>query len=214
MYRIGYIDDEPTQFRNFKKKIARKCNDMELILIDDCKTKEEILDKIYEERIDVLLVDYKMVSRFGFNGTTLIHYINDHINDLQCFILTQVEQTQISDKIVALRDCYTKEVFDTEAGDENKEKKLMEFLMVLHDSAIVFTTRREQKVEKYKLLLEKKKNGVLGSEEEEFLDLYKILSSYGIVERLPRNMLNSDFENKLDELLSIGQGVIDKHRGV
>ena len=80
MYRVGYIDDEPTQFENYKRSLQRRCNDLELVLIDDCESKQDILDKIYEKRIDVLLIDYKMVKNYGFNGTTLINYINDFDN--------------------------------------------------------------------------------------------------------------------------------------
>ena len=61
-------------------------------------------------------------------------------------------------------------------------------------------------------LLEKKKQGKLGVEEEEFLILYKVLSSYGMVEKLPDNLLASAFEKKLDNLLTIGEAIIEKNK--
>jgi response regulator RpfG family c-di-GMP phosphodiesterase len=212
MYRVGYIDDEPTQYDNFSKKIRRKSPDLELVLLEDCNTKESFLEKIYEKQIDVLLIDYKMAGTYGFNGTTLINYINDHIRDLECFILTAVDKEQITDGLVAERNRYPKTIFDTEAGDPQKVHELLIFLNELRDSASVFQTRRRQKIERYHELLEKKKAGVLGADEEEFLDLYKVLSSYGIVESLPESMLNSDFEEKLGKLLNIGDTILKNHQ--
>lgn len=211
MYRVGYIDDEPTQYENFSRKLKRRCDELELVLLDDCKTKEEFLEKIYEKQVDVLLIDYKMAGAYGFNGTKLINYINDHIRDLECFILTAVDKEQITDGLVAERNRFPKTIFDTEAEDSQKIKELNDFLKSLKDSAAVYRARREQKVERYKELLEKKKAGILGVEEEEFLGLYKVLSSYGMVEKLPANMLNSEFEETLDRLLSIGDKIVKNH---
>ena len=212
MYRVGYIDDEPTQFENYKRSLQRRCNDLELVLIDDCESKQDILDKIYEKRIDVLLIDYKMVKNYGFNGTTLINYINDSMRDIQCFIMTAVDTDQITDGLVATRDKYSKNIFDTEAGDRKKEEELSDFIQVLLESAKEFQVRRQQKVERYRELLEKKRRGELGADEEEFLELYKVLSSYGMVEKLPKNMLDSEFEERLQRILELGNTIIAEHR--
>ena len=212
MYRVGYIDDEPTQFENYKRSLQRRCNDLELVLIDDCESKQDILDKIYEKRIDVLLIDYKMVKNYGFNGTTLINYINDSMRDIQCFIMTAVDTDQITDGLVATRDKYSKNIFDTEAGDRKKEEELSDFIQVLLESAKVFQVRRQQKVERYRELLEKKRRGELGADEEELLELYKVLSSYGMVEKLPKNMLDSEFEERLQRILELGNTIIAEHR--
>ena len=212
MYRVGYIDDEPTQFENYKRSLQRRCNDLELVLIDDCESKQDILDKIYEKRIDVLLIDYKMVKNYGFNGTTLINYINDSMRDIQFFIMTAVDTDQITDGLVATRDKYSKNIFDTEAGDRKKEEELSDFIQVLLESAKVFQVRRQQKVERYRELLEKKRRGELGADEEEFLELYKVLSSYGMVEKLPKNMLDSEFEERLQRILELGNTIIAEHR--
>lgn len=208
MYRIGYIDDEPTQYTNFAKKIKRRYPDMELVLLEGCTTKSEFVEKIYEVQADTLLIDYKMVRAYGFNGTTLISYINDQIKDLECFILTQVDTEQIDDGLVALRNRFSKTVFDTEADDPEKLKELDNFIGILRESAQVFRKRREQKVGRYKELLEKRKRDELGVDEEEFLNLYKVLSSYGMVEKLPDNLISSGFERKLDNLLEIGNAII------
>lgn len=216
MYRVGYIDDEPVQFENYKKSLQRRCKDLELVLIDGGESKKDIkkgiLDKIYEKQIDVLLIDHKMVKNYGFNGTTLINYINDSMRDIQCFILTAVDTGQITDGLVTKRDKFSKAIFDTEAGNLEKEAELNAFIQILLDSAKVFQVRREQKIGRYKELLDKKKRGELGADEEEFLELYKVLSSYGLVEKLPKNMLYSQFEEQLQEILKVGNAVLAEHR--
>ena len=212
MYRVGYIDDEPVQFENYRRSLQRRCKELELVLIEDCESKQDILDKIYEKQIDVLLIDYKMVKRYGFNGTTLINYINDSMRDIQCFILTAVDMEQITDGLVAERDKYSKNIFDTEAADPQKEAELREFIQILLESAKVFQVRRQQKLERYRELLDRKHQGTLGADEEEFLELYKVLSSYGMVEKLPKNMLGSEFEERLQRILKLGSAIIEEHK--
>lgn len=211
MYRVGYIDDETTQYEYYDRKLKRLSPDIELIFLKDCKTKEDFLEKIYAEQIDVLLIDYRMAGNFGFNGTTLINYINDHVRDLECFILTGVDRELISDGLVTDRNTFQKTVFNTEADDPQKIKELQDFIDVLRNSAKVYRVRREQKIERYKELLELKKSGKLGADEEEFLSLYKVLSSYGMVENLPQKMLSSSFEKDLDDLLRVGEAIVKKY---
>lgn len=211
MYRVGYIDDETTQYEYYDRKLKRLSPDIELIFLKDCKTKEDFLEKIYAEQIEVLLIDYRMAGNFGFNGTTLINYINDHIRDLECFILTGVDRELISDGLVTDRNTFQKTVFNTEADDPQKIKELQDFIDVLRNSAKVYRVRREQKIERYKELLELKKSGKLGADEEEFLSLYKVLSSYGMVEKLPQKMLSSSFEKDLDDLLRVGEAIVKKY---
>ena len=111
MYRIGYIDDEPNQYKNYARKISRRYPDIELILFEDCATKEDFVEKIYEVQAEVLLIDYKMAGKYGFNGTTLINYINDRVRDLECFILTAVEQDRITDGLVSGRNRRSSRLF-------------------------------------------------------------------------------------------------------
>lgn len=211
MYRVGYIDDETTKYEYYDRKLKRLSPDIELIFLKDCKTKEDFLEKIYAEQIEVLLIDYRMAGNFGFNGTTLINYINDHVRDLECFILTGVDRELISDGLVTDRNTFQKTIFNTEADDPQKVQELLEFIDVLRNSAKVYRVRREQKIERYKELLELKKSGKLGADEEEFLSLYKVLSSYGMVENLPQKMLSSSFEKDLDDLLRVGEAIVKKY---
>ena len=213
MYRVGYIDDQPTQFGNIQKKFKRFWPESEFVLLDGCKTREEFLEKIYEEQIDVLLVDYKMAGTFGFNGSTLINYINDQMRDLECFVLTAVEKESVKDGLVPYRNVQSKNIFDTEGDVEERVNNLKDFLNVLKESAQVFQTRREHKKQQYLELLEKKKQGELSlPDQDEYLRLYKVLSSYGMIEKLPQEVLTSNFETDLENLLKIGESIIEKYK--
>ncbi len=213
MYKIGYIDDQPTQYDNYRKKIRRRFPNVDLILFDNCTTREEFLERIYEEQADVLLIDYKMAATFGFDGSTLINYINDQIRDLECFILTGADRNKVDDGLVAERNRYSKDIFDTEGDDEKRVEDFNNFMNVLIESAKVFKKRREQKKEEYLKLYEKRKQkGLSLNEEEEYLRLYKVLASYGMIEALPKELLTGKFEGELDRLLEIGDTILKKYK--
>ena len=211
MYRIGYIDDDTKQYNNYSKKISRRFDDIELVLIDGCSEKLDFIEKIYKERIDVLLIDYKMANTFGFNGTTLLTFINERICDLECFILTAVEKDQVDDGLVADRNVFSKTIFDTEGDDEVKVKYFNDFIDTLKKSASVFKKRQEINIQRYKELIKKKKFNSLGADEEEFINLYKVLSSYGKVEKLPEEFLKTEFCKQMDKLLLAGNSILDKY---
>ena len=66
---------------------------------------------------------------------------------------------------------------------------------------------------RYRELLEQKQNGKLNSnDEDEYLSLYKVLSSYGMVEKLPQSMLGSEFEQDLGELLKVGDAILKEYK--
>lgn len=56
-----------------------------------------------------------------------------------------------------------------------------------------------------------KRESLTAEEEEEYLRLYKVLASYGMIEELPENVLTVDFEKKLDHLLKIGDSILKKY---
>lgn len=200
-YKVGYIDDNPEQFENYKRKLFRE--GIELIEFKTSGNKADYIEQIYCQQVDVLLIDYKMAGTFGYNGTTLINYINDMVSDLTCFILTAVETDKITDNLVENIQIYSKDIFDTEAGNPERVEKYQKFIDRLKNCAEVFESRRKVKCVEYQQLLDKKHgDGLSVVEEEEFRRLYRVLSSYGMVERIPEDFLTSDFEKKLDQLLA------------
>ena len=210
MIKVGYIDDKPVQFENYQRKLRRE--GIELIAFEISREKSNYLDQIYQHQVEALLIDYKMVESIGYNGSTLISYISDEMPDITCFILTAAESRDITDKLVAEAQIYSKEVFDTEAGAADRKKKFRKFVDHVKDCAEVFQNRREIKCSEYVKLLKKRetKEGLSAKEEEEFCRLYKCLSSYGMVEKLPNKFLQSDFDRKLDSLLEQGAAILQQ----
>jgi hypothetical protein len=152
-----------------------------------------------------------MAKTFGFNGSSLINYINDEMRDLECFIMTAVEPREANDGLVSSRNIFSKTIFDTEGEDEERVRHLIAFVESLKNSADVFRNRSVQKKEQYLELFEKRKKEALSLEdEEEYLRLYRVLSSYGMIEKLPSDMLTKKFETELDELIRQGTQILGK----
>lgn len=183
MIKVGYIDDVLDQVENYERKLRRF--QIELIPFEVGTQKADYIEQIYKNQVEVLLIDYKMASTIGFNGSALISYINDEIPDMTCFILTSAERTHITDKLVIDNQIYSKEIFDTEADDPDRTEQFQKFVEQLKNCAEVYQSRRKLKCKEYEELLDKKKSRVLSvPEEEEFCRLYHALSSYGMVEKL------------------------------
>lgn len=208
-HKVGYIDDNPEQFENYERKLRR--SGIKLICFSICDNKADYIDQIYRHQVDALLIDYKMAGTLGYNGTSLISYINDMVADLTCFILTAVETDKITDKLVSNSHIYSKEIFDTEAGDPQRVEAFQKFVACLKNCAEVFESRRNLKCAEYQKLLDRKRMGELSvPEEEEFRRLYRVLSSYGMVERIPEDFLTSDFEKTLNRLLASSDAILEQ----
>ena len=190
MYRIGYIDDNNNQADNFAKKIARRRKDLCLIFLDRCITKEDFLERILEEQVDVLLVDYKMAASYGVNGTKLIQFINNNIHDLECYIFTAVDQQEIDDGLVRRNHIKQKSIFDTGMGDQEREAIFTAFLDELKESAEVFQRRRNDNKKRYLELKQSKEAGAVINEEE-YRELHMVLSSYGMIEKVSPELLGA-----------------------
>lgn len=208
MLKIGYIDDSQEQFDNYARKLARQ--EIQLIAFETNSDKSKYIEQIYRYQVEAILIDYKMVGTVGYNGSALVSYINNVIPDMTCFIMTAVERAQITDQLVANCYIYSKTIFDTEAGNEKRMEDFRKFVDHLKDCAEVFKRRREAKCEEYEALLQRKRaEGLSVIEEEELCRLYRVLSSYGMVEKLPEMFLHSDFEKKLDALLQKGEALLE-----
>jgi len=99
-----------------------------------------------------------------------------------------------------------KSVFNTDG------KEYIEFIDTIKQAVNVFEKRKKLMEEQYLKLKEKKDSGKISAlEEEEVARYYKILSSYGIVEKIPQEMLTTKVEEKIDRLIKeVEEYLIDK----
>ena len=192
MYRIGFIDDDRDSYEDYRVRLARK--DIELIYPDGISEMPEMIEWLLSNGIKCFIIDYKLNNKFKFLGTELIAYINAKIPDLPCLILTNYPEESIRENLVIINLIEDRNVL---AADD-----IEEFVRKIKQAVDVFENRLHKYHIDYEELLKAKKNGSISAiEEEQFIDLYKLLRAYGEVDDLPIQLLSSEVNQKIDEIL-------------
>lgn len=199
LYRLALIDDNKRQFDIFSRRFKKLEKDIELLFVENCTTCEDVLDWIIENKIECLLVDYKLTNKYNFTGAQLINYVNGRILDLPCVILTSYMEDAEDEKLVMKPLIFDKNIM-TESKDSDQ---LREFIRTLIHSIQVFRKRMELNKDEYKDLLEKNKNEKLNSKEyERFENLFKMLKSYDIIDDISVVSINMKFDTQMDNLIN------------
>ena len=192
MYRIGFIDDDRDSYEDYQVRLERK--DIELLYPDGITEMPEIIEWLLSNGIKCFIIDYKLNNKFKFLGTELIAYINARVPDLPCLILTNYPDESINENLVIINLIEDRNVLA--AND------IEEFVRKIKQAVDVFETRLHKYHIDYENLLKAKKNGSISAiEEEQFIDLYKLLRAYGEVDDLPIQLLSSEVNQKIDEIL-------------
>lgn len=190
--KIGFLDDESEAFADYNKRLSKY--GIELLFVEDCVDKEDVLNWIINNEIQLLLVDYMLSELYDFNGTELIYYLNDKIPDFTCLILTSHTNDSSKENLVTNNLIIDKNELDA--------RNLTNVVERFKQSAEVFINRIKLKEEEYRELKHKKETSNLNvDEEEKFLFLYRILKAYGVVDDLPEQFLKPESEKKIDALL-------------
>ena len=192
MYRIGLTDDDRDSYEDYQVRLARK--NIELLYPDGITEMPEIIEWLLSNGIKCFIIDYKLNNKFKFLGTELITYINLKVPDLPCLILTNYPEESINENLVIINLIEDRNVLA--AND------IEEFVRKIKQAVDVFETRLHKYHIDYENLLKAKKNGSISAiEEEQFIDLYKLLRAYGEVDDLPIQLLSSEVNQKIDEIL-------------
>jgi hypothetical protein len=155
---------------------------------------DEIVKWILDKNVKCLIVDYKLNKKFKFLGTELVAHINLKIPDLPCLILTNYPEQSINENMVLTNLIEDRNVLAADDIDG--------FVIKIKQAVDVFDNRLKKYTSDYELLLKKKElEHITAMEEERFFDLYKLLRAYGEVDDLPIQLLNSEVNQKLDEIL-------------
>ena len=198
MYRIGFIDDDRD---SYQVRLARK--KIELLYPDGITEMPEILEWLLSNGIKCFIIDYKLNNKFKFLGTELITYINLKVPDLPCLILTNYPEESINENLVIINLIEDRNVL---AADD-----IEEFVKKIKQAVDVFETRLHRYHIDYEILLKAKKNGSISAiEEEQFIDLYKLLRAYGEIDDLPIQLLSSEVNQKIDEILGRVNVLVEK----
>ncbi|GAA0780151.1 hypothetical protein [Hathewaya limosa] len=199
MYNIGLIDDEYEQLKRYQKRFKSINKDIVISSVEGCHTCEDVVQWILNNRIECLLVDYKLVNKFSFTGAELINCINNKIGDLPCVILTSHKEDAEDEKLVLKLLIFDKELI----GKERTSSELQEFIAMIIHAIEVFRKRFQLKKERYEALLQKAQKDVLNFKEKEQLeDLFKALRSYDIIDDVSVVSINKQVEDKVDNLIN------------
>jgi len=125
------------------------------------------------------------------------------VPDLPCLILTNYPEESINENLVIINLIEDRNVL---AADD-----IEEFVRKIKQAVDVFETRLHRYHIDYEILLKAKKNGSISAiEEEQFIDLYKLLRAYGEVDDLPIQLLSSEVNQKIDEILGRVNVLVEK----
>ena len=201
MYRIGFIDDDRDSYEDYQVRLERK--DIELLYPDGITEMPEIIEWLLSNGIKCFIIDYKLNNKFKFLGTELIAYINARVPDLPCLILTNYPEESMRENLVIINLIEDRNVL---AADD-----IEEFVRKIKQAVDVFENRLHKYYINYEELLKAKKNGSISAiEEEQFINLYKLLRAYGEIDDLPIQLLSSEVNQKIDEILGRVNVLVEK----
>lgn len=192
MIRVGFIDDETTNFADYAKRLKRR--EICLVFYDGGSTADDIVNWIIEEKLECLLIDYDLRKKFSRNGTDFVFEINQVLPDFPCIMLTNYPEQSKGEKLVSHRLIWDRQKMSS--------PDLSEVVDSICNEVSVFLRRKETLYQQYGALVEKRKVSSLTAEEEErFLQLHSLFSRYGETDDLPPQLLSSDINGKLDSLI-------------
>lgn len=168
-YRIGYIDEDNTQVKLYKRKL--RAYGFEVIGYEITKgmTIEELMQQVYDSDIDLLMIDFRLNESniLAFNGDEVERHIYDKKPLFPHIIFTnKVDQAEpdvddlkiIVDKEIAFPD-----------DDNNDNANVKRFIDLLTKSIEQYKNHISKRKSIISELLEKEKNEELNSKEKDVL---------------------------------------------
>lgn len=194
MYKVGIVDDTDELLDDYKVRLKREA--IELIVAPE-GSMGDIKEWIVQEKIKSILIDYQLSSKYDFNGTELAFYLEDALQGMPYLILTSYPKDSVDEKIVVKSAICDRSIMD-KTGDEFND-----FCDQLKQMTEVFDNTLKKYKEKYeKILKEKQKRNLSVKEEEELMDIFRILKAYREVDEVPAEMLKSSFSGQIDLVLN------------
>lgn len=194
MYKVGIVDDTDELLDDYKVRLKREA--IELIVAPE-GSMGDIKEWIVQEKIKSILIDYQLSSKYDFNGTELAFYLEDALQGMPYLILTSYPKDSVDEKIAVKNAICDRSIMD-KTGDEFND-----FCDQLKQMTEVFDNTLKKYKEKYeKILKEKQKRNLSVKEEEELMDIFRILKAYREVDEVPAEMLKSSFSGQIDLVLN------------
>lgn len=194
MYKVGIIDDTDELLDDYKVRLKRE--KIELAVAPE-GSMEAVKDWIVQEKIKCILIDYQLSSKYDFNGTELAFYLEDALQGMPYLVLTSYPEDSVDEKLVVKNAICDRNIMD-KTGDEFND-----FCEQLKQMTEVFDNTLKKYKEKYEKILKTKQERKLSAEEEEeLMDVFRILRAYKEVDDVPAEMLKSSFSGQIDLVLN------------
>ena len=193
MYKIGIIDDTEELLEDYIIRLKRE--NIELLVAPEGDM-ETIKTWIVRNEIKCLLIDYQLSSKYDYNGTQLAIYLADELQGLPYLILTSYPEDSVEEKLVVKNAIYDRSIMD-KSGNEFDD-----FCDQLKQMTEVYDNNLRKYKQKYEYLMKRKHQQNLSvKEEEELMNVFRILKSYEEVDESPAEMLKSSLSDRVDIIL-------------
>ena len=198
--KIGYLDDEYDILKSAARSLKKY--DIEIVALEDIADVTDIsllVDSILFNSLECLLVDYDLMNlESKVYGTQIIKDVNELLPDFTCFLLTNFTEQGINEKIVQKVFVQDKSIF----AEEDDSQEFVNFVNKIKNSIECFKKRLEvTKIEYEKLFAKKREKEMTASEEERFIYLYKVLSAYDLVDKMPETLIRNSTQDTLEDML-------------
>ncbi|QEL71855.1 MULTISPECIES: hypothetical protein [unclassified Bacillus cereus group] len=209
-YKIGIVEDDALMGILISERIGRGYDGSKDIQVTNINfensTLEELIDIVYEEGFDALILDHKLNSansKVNYEGSDIAHSIEELLYFFPIFILTSFELDAESKKNVDVNMVYEKDKYvQDEVGDYvefiNRKifKQIKNYKQRLHDIQCE--------------VLELKQKEVLNEKEQErllVLDHYIEISLCGR-QAVPLHLKKED--SNLQKLIDLAQNILQQ----
>lgn len=198
--KIGYLDDEYDILKSATRSLKKY--DIEMVALKNIDNVTDITlltDAIISNSLECLLVDYDLMKlESKVYGTQIIKDVNEFLPDFTCFLLTNFTEQGINEKIVQKVFVQDKSIF----AEEDDSPEFINFVNRIKNGIECFQKRLEVTKAEYNKLFEKKKEKqISASEDERFIYLYKVLSAYELVDKMPDVLVRSSTQDTLEDML-------------
>lgn len=198
--KIGYLDDEYDILKSAARSLKKY--DIEIVALEDIADVTDIsllVDSILFNSLECLLVDYDLMNlESKVYGTQIIKDVNELLPDFTCFLLTNFTEQGINEKIVQKVFVQDKSIF----AEDDDSQEFVNFVNKIKNGIECFKKRLEAtKIEYEKLFAKKREKQMTASEEERFIYLYKVLSAYDLVDKMPETLIRNSTQDTLEDML-------------
>ncbi|MCR1927663.1 hypothetical protein NSA39_07280 [Enterococcus gallinarum] len=191
MYRIGFIDDQDTHVKKYKRRFSKY--DIELVYLEQDLNRREILNWVLNERLEGVLIDYKLMPKYQFVGSSLVNFLNKKIFDFPCMLLTSFSTDALDESLVP--ESYILKKSDMQEGIKNIANLIIQNIKV-------FRNRMELSEQEYRKLFSEYKTGSLDPYQiEDLREKYNILRGYHLVEEYDWSIVELEKERELDQAI-------------